>query len=108
MALHFSLGDARSFGSAIRAARKELGLTQGQLAQASDCSQRFVSELERGKPTAELGKALSVAQAAGLVVQVVTRDAPGTARASVERLCESVEASLRSRASERPRLSDYL
>ena len=55
-----------SLGSAIRAARKRLGLTQLELAEACNVGITFVTQLERGKATAELGRALRVAQAVGL------------------------------------------
>ena len=57
--------DTRMLGQQIRAKRKECGLTQSEVAAVAGCSQRFVSELERGKRTAELGKALAVVRALG-------------------------------------------
>lgn len=47
-------------GEAIRHFRKQRGLTQQQLAEKAGCSLMYVSNLERGKATAELGKALNV------------------------------------------------
>jgi HTH-type transcriptional regulator/antitoxin HipB len=59
--------DATDFGTCIRRARKEQGLTQRQLADFfSSFSREFLSDLENGKPTVELGKALKVADALGL------------------------------------------
>ena len=55
-----------NLGSAIRDARRGLGLTQLELAEACNVGITFVTQLERGKETAELGKALRVAQAVGL------------------------------------------
>jgi HTH-type transcriptional regulator/antitoxin HipB len=57
---------AIDFGRAIRHRRKELKATQALAAGLSGVGQRFLSELERGKPTIELGKALWVAQRLGL------------------------------------------
>lgn len=48
------------FGEAIRLFRKRRGLTQQQVAGMAGCSLMYVSNLERGKPTAELGKALKI------------------------------------------------
>ena len=48
------------FGEAIRRFRKLRGLNQQQLADLAGCSIMYVSQLERGKETAELGKALSI------------------------------------------------
>lgn len=58
--------DAKSFGEAIRARRKALHYTQQYLADFSGLSVSFISDLERGKDTAELGKALYVISILGL------------------------------------------
>jgi transcriptional regulator with XRE-family HTH domain len=59
--------DATDFGTCIRRARKEQGLTQQQLADFfSSFSREFLSDRENGKPTVELGRALKVAGALGL------------------------------------------
>lgn len=54
------LEDPEQFGEAIRKFRKLRGLTQTQLAERAECSLMYVSNLERGKSTAELGKALRI------------------------------------------------
>ena len=46
--------DSKSFGSAIRKRRKELGYTQRDLSEFSGLSISFLSDLERGKKTIEL------------------------------------------------------
>ncbi len=58
--------DAIQFGAAVASARKALGLTQRELALAINSGERFIVDLEAGKPTAQLGKALAAAKAAGL------------------------------------------
>lgn len=63
--------NSTEFGQAIRERRRQLGFSQDALAAAAGVNQRYVSELERGKPTAEIGKALQVARAVGLRVQLV-------------------------------------
>ena len=55
-------------GAAIRRARKAQGLRQPDLAGACGTSVRFVSELERGKPTAQIALVLRVLQMLGLRV----------------------------------------
>ena len=40
--------------------RKELGMNQEELAMVSGTGVRFISDLENGKETCELGKALEV------------------------------------------------
>jgi HTH-type transcriptional regulator/antitoxin HipB len=54
------------FGAAVRAARTKQNLTQRQLALAVGAGERFIVELESGKPTSRLGKALEVAAALGI------------------------------------------
>jgi ribosome-binding protein aMBF1 (putative translation factor) len=54
------------FGAAVATARKALGLTQRELALAINSGERFIVDLEAGKPTAQLGKALAAARAVGL------------------------------------------
>lgn len=58
--------DAQSFGEAVRRARKRLKVTQKDLALASGTGLRFIIELERGKPTCQIGKALELVRALGL------------------------------------------
>lgn len=67
-----ALDDSRTFGIAVRDARKRNGLRQEDVAIAAGVGLRFVIELERGKPTSQLDRALRVARAAGL--EVVARD----------------------------------
>lgn len=57
-------------GRIIRAARREQGLRQDQLAGAAGVGVRFLSELERGKETARVGKALAVLAALGCKVRI--------------------------------------
>ena len=57
---------AESLGNIIRAERKRQGLTQLELADVSGVGITFVSQLENGKATAELGKALSVVAMLGI------------------------------------------
>lgn len=57
---------AADFGATLARARKGLGLTQRELALAIGVGERFIVELEAGKPTAQIGKALAAARAAGM------------------------------------------
>ena len=63
---------AKEFGQRVAKARKSLGITQRELALAINVGERFIVELEAGKPTAQLGKALAAAQAAGLRLEDVS------------------------------------
>lgn len=64
---------SKEFGAAIRAARKSQGLRQDQLAGATGVGTRFIVDLEAGKSTAQLGKALAVVAALGLHISLVDR-----------------------------------
>ena len=59
---------AEDFGKILRSRRKELGYTQKYIADFTGFSVSFISDLERGKPTAELEKALQLANILGLDV----------------------------------------
>jgi HTH-type transcriptional regulator / antitoxin HipB len=53
-------------GELIRQTRKRLGVTQGDLALTSGTGLRFIIDLEKGKETCEIGKALSVLNTLGI------------------------------------------
>lgn len=57
---------ARRFGALIRQRREALKMRQDDLALATGVGRRFILELEGGKPSCQLGKALVVAIAVGL------------------------------------------
>ena len=65
--------DAADFGAAIRQLRKSLHYTQVYVAEATGLSVSFISDVERGKPTAELGKVLSLANLLGLDCEMKAR-----------------------------------
>ena len=64
---------ANDIGRLIRAFRKERHLTLEKVTGLSNVSMRFLSELERGKETAELGKTLDVLNKLGLEVIIQPR-----------------------------------
>jgi HTH-type transcriptional regulator/antitoxin HipB len=57
---------AKDFGTLVRLGRKRLGWTQAELAARSGTGERFIVELEAGKPSCQLEKALIVARTVGL------------------------------------------
>ena len=57
-------------GRIVRAARRAQGLRQDQLAGAAGVGIRFLSELERGKPTVRLEKMLAVLDTLGCTLRV--------------------------------------
>jgi y4mF family transcriptional regulator len=56
----------QSIGKLIRDTRKNLRVTQRDLALTSGTGLRFIIDLERGKETCEIGKALIVLQTLGI------------------------------------------
>ncbi len=53
-------------GRTVKTKRKALGLTQAELALTSGTGMRFISDLENGKPTCQIGKTLTVLKTLGL------------------------------------------
>jgi HTH-type transcriptional regulator/antitoxin HipB len=56
-------------GTAIRARRKQLKITQKELAMTCGTGLRFIVDLEKGKSTCQIGKSLQVLQALGLAIE---------------------------------------
>lgn len=65
----------RDLGAAIRAARKQAGLEQKDAAGLAGVGLRFLSDLERGKPTVRMDKVLQVLDVLGLELTVRARRA---------------------------------
>jgi len=57
---------AADIGKLTRDARKELGMTQQRFADLAGVGRRFLSELEGGKASLEIGRVLAVCKAAGI------------------------------------------
>ena len=66
----------QQIGILIRQTRKSLGVTQRELALTSGTGLRFVIDLERGKETCEIGKALTVLQTLGIKLTLTPPGAP--------------------------------
>ena len=64
-------------GETVRSTRRSLGVTQRELAMAAGTGLRFVIDLEKGKPTCQLGKTLTVLSTLGVEVGFEKRDARG-------------------------------
>ena len=60
-----NIRSTQQLGQVLRAARKQLSLTQSQLALASGVGVRFIVDLEAGKPTLRLETVLRVIDALG-------------------------------------------
>ncbi len=65
--------DSRTLGQAIRARRKELRYTQAGLSEVTGLSITFISDVERGKPTAEIEKTIRLINILGLDLLVERR-----------------------------------
>ena len=65
--------DAKTLGQAIKMRREELGLKQKDVADATGFSVSFISDLENGKPTAEIGKSIHIINMLGMDINVDTR-----------------------------------
>ena len=62
-----------TFGEMIKKRRKQLGYTQKYLSDFTGMSVSFLSDLENGKKTIELDKALTIANLLGLDVELNER-----------------------------------
>lgn len=62
--------DAQNLGQAIRQQRRRLKVTQKDLAMTSGTGLRFIIDLEKGKQTCQLGKALEVVRVLGLNLEI--------------------------------------
>ena len=66
--------DAAAFGRAVRVNRKRQKITQSQLAAIANTGLRYISDLENGKPTIQLGKALKITYLLGISLEIPDRD----------------------------------
>lgn len=67
-----SAQSAEALGKIIARARAQRGLSQAALASMLGSSQAWVSEVESGKPTAQLGKVLRALTALGVRLEAMT------------------------------------
>jgi len=65
--------DSKSLGQAIRTRRKELKYTQAYLSEVTGLSVTFISDVERGKPTAEIEKTIRLINILGMDILVERR-----------------------------------
>jgi HTH-type transcriptional regulator / antitoxin HipB len=64
----------RDLAGAIRGRRRDLGLTQADLAESAGVSRKWVYEFEAGKPAAELRLILRVLDALDLELELGSKD----------------------------------
>jgi y4mF family transcriptional regulator len=68
----------RDLAALVRGRRKDLGLSQAELADRAGVSRKWIYQFEAGKPTAELRLILRVLDALGLVLDVTSDDQSAT------------------------------
>jgi len=66
--------NAKQLGKLIKNRRKNLGMKQADLALVSGTGVRFISDLENGKETCEIGKVLKVLENLGMAPVFQPRD----------------------------------
>ena len=71
--INMKIRSVEVLGEAIRTRRKELHYTQAFLAEFTGFSVSFISDVERGKATAEIGKTLQLLMILGLDLSVERR-----------------------------------
>jgi HTH-type transcriptional regulator / antitoxin HipB len=64
-------------GELTRNTRKKMGVTQKELALTSGTGLRFIIEMEKGKPTCQFGKVLTVLHTLGIKIEVIPPAANG-------------------------------
>ena len=67
------INESKDFGTALKLRRKELGYTQRYISEFTGFSISFISDLENGKSTAEIGKAIYLTNMLGLDITVNAR-----------------------------------
>jgi y4mF family transcriptional regulator len=61
----------KQIGEVVRQRRKRLGVTQKDLALTSGTGLRFIIDLEKGKPTCQIGKVLTVLHTLGIKIKLI-------------------------------------
>jgi HTH-type transcriptional regulator / antitoxin HipB len=74
MAHEVRIRTMEELGRLLRAYRKTRSLSQVDAAALAGVGERFLSEIERGKPTAEIGLVFRVLNRFGLTLVVARRD----------------------------------
>lgn len=74
-----TVSDPSALGRVIRETRRALGLTQPSLALSAGVGVRFLVDIEKGKPTAHIGKIMRVLATLGIELQL---SPPKTAKSS--------------------------
>lgn len=65
--------DAEDLGEAIRQRRRDMGLTQVQVAETCHCSPRFIGDLERGVAGGNIKQVIRVCRELGMDLYIKPR-----------------------------------
>ncbi len=68
--LGMNIRSAKEMGALVRSRRQQCNWTQSELAERADVSALWISQLERGKPTAQFGLVLRTLKELGMDVVV--------------------------------------
>ena len=68
------VNDSVTLGQAIRNRRKELSYTQKYISEVTGFSMSFLSDLENGKATCEIGKTIHLINLLGLDIDIEARE----------------------------------
>jgi y4mF family transcriptional regulator len=69
-----TIPDPIALGRIVREARRALRLRQPDLALSAGVGVRFLVDIEKGKPTAQIGKVMQVLAALGIEMQLSLPD----------------------------------
>jgi transcriptional regulator with XRE-family HTH domain len=71
------IGNMTELGDLVRASRLAQGLTRDEVATATGLSPKFITHIEAGKPTAQIGKVLHLLSELGITLRAqVSVDIP--------------------------------
>ena len=71
------INNTADIGSFVKKKRVALGMTQSQLADITGNGTRFISDLENGKQTMQIGKVLDTLHVLGFDVHILERGKTG-------------------------------
>lgn len=73
--MSYQFMDAYRFGELLRERRRQLGLSQAEVASQVGASRQWVIDIEKGKERAEIGMAFKLAQVLGVQFKAQTKAA---------------------------------
>ncbi|WP_322044025.1 transcriptional regulator [Paraburkholderia sp. J67] len=68
----FAVADVATLGTIVRAARIAQGLTRDDLVNVTGLSPKFITHVEAGKPTAQIGKVFVLLTELGIMLRAQT------------------------------------